>query len=192
MVKRLRLRSSNAGDVSSIPGQGMKISLQGTPKRLFFFSFQKTFFKERKKKKKVKLSLEVRKFVLCSRWGYYLYLPRQFAVYQHSWKESLGQKAVSASANVCRNVIHPVRAPSVLMSTPFHLHPPKLSSYKSWPLCCVLPTLWVALWQPSLPDLQGPCPGLFVCAQPLSRIFQARILEWVAISYSWGSSQPRD
>ena len=23
-------------------------------------------------------------------------------------------------------------------------------------------------------------------------IFQARILEWVAISYSWGSAQPRD
>ena len=111
---------------------------------------------------------------------------------QHSWKESLGQKAVSASAKVCRNVIHPVRAPNVLMSTSLHLHPPKLSSCKSWPLCCVLPTLWVALWQPSLPDLQGPCPGLCVCAQPLSGIFQARILEWVAISYSWRSSQPRD
>ena len=23
-------------------------------------------------------------------------------------------------------------------------------------------------------------------------VFQARILEWIAISYAWGSSQPRD
>ena len=109
MVQKLRLRSSNAGDASSIPGQGMKIShVAGHCQKTFFF-------KERKKK----LRLEVRKFVFCSRWGSYLCLLRQFAIYQQSWKDSLGQKAVSASANVCRNVIHPVRAPSVLMSRLF-------------------------------------------------------------------------
>ena len=94
--------------------------------------------------------------------------------------------------------------------TPLHLHPPKLSSCKSRPLCCVLPPLWVALWQPSLPHLQGLCPGLCVCAQLLScvhlfcdpmdcsppsssvhRIFKARILKCVAISSSRVSSQPR-
>ena len=30
------------------------------------------------------------------------------------------------------------------------------------------------------------------CSPPRSSIFQARILEWVAISFSWGSSWPRD
>ena len=35
--------------------------------------------------------------------------------------------------------------------------------------------------------MDGSPPGSFVHGN-----FQARILEWVAISFSWGTSQPRD
>ena len=52
-------------------------------------------------------------------------------------------------------------------------------------LVCVRSGAWLC------PTLQDPkdcsLPG-----SPIHRIFQARILEWVAISFSRGSSQPRD
>ena len=50
----------------------------------------------------------------------------------------------------------------------------------------------------SLSLLQSPCVQFFVTVDDsppgssVYGIFQARIQEWVAISFSWGSSQPRD
>ena len=54
-------------------------------------------------------------------------------------------------------------------------------------LCCLLPAEWLQLC-PTLCDTRD-------CSPPVSSIhgiFQARVLEWAAISFYWGSSQPRD
>ena len=58
-----------------------------------------------------------------------------------------------------------------------------------WPVCvCVCVCVCVSsVMSDSLP------PWIVACQAPLSMgIFQVKILEWVAISSSWGSSQPRD
>ena len=56
---------------------------------------------------------------------------------------------------------------------------------------CWIYTVWACSVAQSCPALSSPMdyslPGFFVHV-----IFQARILEWVAIPYSRGSSQPRD
>ena len=49
--------------------------------------------------------------------------------------------------------------------------------------CCLVTKSWPTLCNPMDYRPQGPS---------LHGIFQARIMEWVAISYSSGSSQPRD
>ena len=59
---------------------------------------------------------------------------------------------------------------------------------------------WVTLWMPvkKWSEVAQSCPTVWDtmdCSLPHSSIhgiFQARVLEWVAISFSRGSSQPRD
>ena len=60
---------------------------------------------------------------------------------------------------------------------------------------------WMSLWRPTRPpesEVAQSCPTLcdtVECSPPGSSVHgirQARILEWVAISFSRGSSQPRD
>ena len=60
---------------------------------------------------------------------------------------------------------------------------------------------WMSLWRPTRPpesEVAQSCPTLcdpMDCSPPGSSvhgIHQARILEWIAISFSRGSSQPRD
>ena len=56
---------------------------------------------------------------------------------------------------------------------------PVLSTYEKWKWSCSVVSLW--------DSMDGSPPGSSV-----QGIFQARILEWVAISFSRGSSQLRD
>ena len=65
--------------------------------------------------------------------------------------------------------------------------------------CCAENRLkWVVCEMPCCVLVAQPCPTLcdpMDCSQPGSsahEILQARVLEWVAISFSRGSSQPRD
>ena len=54
-------------------------------------------------------------------------------------------------------------------------------------------SFYIWKWKCLSPVQLFATPGTVVCQAPLSiGIFQTRILEWVAISFSRGSSQPRD
>ena len=53
--------------------------------------------------------------------------------------------------------------------------------------------LWVCVWRSFRHVRLFATPWTVTCqGSPVHRIFQARILEWVAIPFSRGSSQPRD
>ena len=55
--------------------------------------------------------------------------------------------------------------------------------YFTWSCICLVAQLWLTLFD----AMDGSLPGSSVCG-----IFQARILEWVAVPFARGSSQPRD
>ena len=71
---------------------------------------------------------------------------------------------------------------SRLSSLPISTSHPSL--FPGWILCCCC---WVARLGLTLGDMNGSLPGSSV-----HEIYQARILEWVHISFSRGSSQLRD
>ena len=70
--------------------------------------------------------------------------------------------------------------------------------FTNWAIRKAQYILWTSLWKKNESEIAQSCPTLcdpIDCSLPgssIQGIFQARVLEWVAISFSRGSSWPRD